>query len=353
MEALESNFSFIDELIENQEMRLIGRNLHLRNPESVSTRALETLVSYFGHSSENEIYGNRRILCEYAGVDSSTLVFGRIQHGWVSSNNQRTLIKNDLVDTYVWSNNSATHCTRNGLKRVTSIGSTWLYFLEIAKRLGWTVNGNDDSERSIDELWIYGAHSTKLQTGEPDHQLKEFLEAANNSNAKLKRVLLFYIDYHAAEDFIKNNYPSLKVITALGSRLHSASADSHLFNIFWILNDSKRVILDVPTTALLYAITMGCKVSWYKNDNYHEVLRDSQERQDLNLITLLTLEDSINQQVMEIVNRELGLESMKSPKEIRDLFRWGLQRKCKLFLYSTTLRYFLTLPSKIRTSGKQ
>ncbi len=328
---------------------MIGRNLHLRNPESISTRVLETLVSYFGRSSENEIYGNRRILCEYAGVDSSFLVFGRIQHGWVSSNNERTLLRNDLVDSFVWSEHTKNYCTDYGLKRVTPIGSTWLYLLELAKRLGWTINGNNDYERKTDELWIYGAHSTKLQKGALDSQLIEFLDAANYSNAKNKVVLLFYVDYLAAQVFIEKNYPDLRVLTSLGSRLHSASADSHLFNMFWILNNSKRVILDVPTTALLYAISMGCRISWHKNSNYHKILRDSKEREDFNLIELLTLEGSISDQALEIVSHELGHESMKSPKEIRMLFHWDSPRKFHSFRYTKTLRYFLTLPSKLRT----
>ena len=310
---------------------------------------LETLVSYLGRSSENEIYGNRRIFCEYAGVDSNSLIFGRIQHGWVSSNIQRTLIKNDLVETFVWSQESRNHCATLGLKRVTPIGSPWLYMLEITRRLGWPISKSNSSERKIDELWIYGAHSTKIKTWNLDSQLLDFLDAANNSDGKTIYVMLFYVDFFLAEEYVKSNYPNLKVFTSLGGRLQSSSADSHLFNLFWILNNSKTVVLDVPTTALLYAITMGCSISWHKNKNYDSVLRDCVKRHDSNLISLLTITGETTQTIVEIANHELGLESLKSPEEIRALFRLKSDANSSLFKYFVTLKYLFTLPHKLRS----
>jgi hypothetical protein len=310
---------------------------------------LETLLSYFGRSSENEIYGIRRIFCEYAGVDSNSLIFARIQHGWVSSNIQRTLIKNDLVETFVWNQESRNHCAALGLKRVIPIGSPWLYMLEIARRLGWPVSKSSNSERKIDELWIYGAHSTKIQTGDLDSQLLDFLDAANKSDRKTVHVMLFYVDFFLVEEYVKVKYPNLTVFTSLGGRLHSSSADSHLFNLFWILNNSKRVVLDVPTTALLYAITMGCDVSWHKNKNYDSILRDSIQRDDSNLVSLLTITGETTQTIIDIANRELGLESFKSPEEIRALFRWKSDANFSFFNYFVTLKYLFTLPYKVRS----
>lgn len=328
---------------------MIGRNLHRRNPEAISTRILETLVSYLGRSSENEIYGNRKIFCEYAGVDSNSLIFGRIQHGWVSSNIQRTLIKNDLVETFVWNQQSGNHCSNLGLNRVISIGSPWLYMLEITKRLGWPINKPNSSERKIDELWIYGAHSTKTQTGNLDLQLLNFLDAANNSDGGTVYVMLFYVDFFSLEEYVKSNYQNLTVFTSLGGRLHCSSADSHLFNLFWILNNSKTVVVDVPTTALLYAITMGCHVAWHKNKNYDSVLRECVDRNDSNLITLLTMTGEASQTINEIANKELGLDSLKSPEEIRALFRWKSDTSFSLFKYFITLKYLLTLPHKLKS----
>jgi hypothetical protein len=306
------------------------------------------MVSYFGHSSENEIYGNRKILCEYANVDSDSLVFGRIQHGWVSFNLERTLIKNDLVDTYVWSKKSKNFCTQMGLKRVDSIGSTWLYFLEITKRLGWSINQNNDSERKIDELWIYGAHATTTPEGDSDQELDNFLKAANNSLAKNKVVLLYYIDYFFVSKYVHFTYPELRIFTALGGRIHTSSAESHLYNLFWILNNSKKVILDVPTTALLYAITLNCDVAWHKNKNYNYAIDESIKRKDSNLTALLSVDGFIGQDVKTIVHEELGSESMRTPEQLRSLFKWG-DRNSMIFTLLKILHYFLTIPLKLKT----
>ncbi len=328
---------------------MIGRKLHQRDPEAISTRILETFVSYLGHSSENEVYGNRRIFCEYAGVDSRSLVFGRIQHGWVSGNNQRTLIKNDLVDTYLWSDNSRQFCITRGLSRIHSIGSPWLYLLEISKRLGWGINLNNDSERSIDELWIYGAHSTKTPTDNLDVQLQDFLEAANKSHAKNKSVLLYYVDYFHLTHEAKSNYPNLQILTALGGRLHSATADAHLYILYWLLNNCKTVVFDVPTSALLYAVTMDCKISWHKNDNHKSRLSDAIMRNDDFLTTLMSFEGAPSQMIKVGVRAELGFESLKTPEEIRQLFNWNKSNISKFRRFYKPLKYLYTLPFKLGT----
>lgn len=328
---------------------MVGRKLHQRDPEAISTRILETLVSYLGHSSENEIYGNRKILCEYASVDSKSLVFGRIQHGWVHMNNQRTLIKNDLVDTYLWSDNSRQFCINRGLSRIHSIGSPWLYLLEISKRLGWRVNLNNDSERSIDELWIYGAHSTKTPKDNVDVQLQDFLEAADKSQAKNKSVLLYYIDYFHLTHEAKSRYPNLQFLTALGGRLHSSTADAHLYILYWLLNNCKTVVFDVPTSALLYAVTMDCKISWHKNSNHITILNDSIMRNDDLLTALMSFEGAPSQMIKVGVGAELGFESLKTPEEIRQLFNWNISKISKFRRLYKSLYYFCTLPFKLGT----
>ncbi len=328
---------------------MIGKNLHKKNPLATHTRIAETLVSYLGYSSENEIYGIRKILCEYAKVTSSRMIQGRIQHGWVYSNTQRTLIRNSLLDTYVWSSVSESHLRGLGFNNIFAIGSPWLYLLKIVKNLGWRINSIEEKEnRKIDELWIYGSHSVTTQS-DLDPNLLDFLNAASSSSAVSKKVMLYYVDFFSLDAVQKEQFQDLEIFTSLGSRLQSASSESHLFNVFHILNSTKKIVINVPTSALLYAISLNCEVQWFKSEGYWSSLENAKNLQDEALVSVLENASISQTELMRFAMTELGLNSIKSPEDLASILRidnskYGIMKRFVRFI-----NYLMLLPVRIRT----
>lgn len=323
------------------------RNRHLLDPSRLSTRVCETVFSYFGLSSENEVYGNLRIINEYASVPDRTRLMGRIQHGWVSGKNSRTSINNNILDSFVWCSTAENACKKNGFNNVIAIGAPWLYLLENLKKRGF---GQHLASRGTDELWIFGAHSVTLSKKIDQSRLYEFLDAAQNSPCTNKRVLLFYTDYYSLSERDFEKYADLVIITALGSRLKSSSADAHLFSMFYILLQSELLILDVPTTALLYGFSLGCRIKWFKNVSYYESLQSAIARSDAPILELLEKgEHFTREEAFEFALKELGHESIKTPQEIRSLFGWGENGLKLTFRLRKFIEFCLKAPFRFRT----
>ena len=298
------------------------RKRHLLDPSKLHTRIFEMFFSFFGLSSENEAYGNLRIINEYAGVPDHTKLIGRIQHGWVSGKNSRTSINNNILDSFVWCSTAENACKQLGYNNVTAIGAPWLYLLENMKSRGFGMN-LASRPRGVGELWILGAHSVSLSKDIDRSRLYEFLEAAHCSPSEKKWVLLFYTDYYSLTESDFEKYSDLTIITALGSRLKSSSADAHLYTIFFILLQANRLVLDVPTTALLYGFSLGCQIKWFKNASYRETLQSAIERSDLSILDLLENGEQYTQEEgLEFAMRELGRENVKTPQDILYLFGW-------------------------------
>ena len=319
------------------------------DPSKLSTRVYEILLSYFGFSSENEVYGNLRIINEYAQVPDHTRLIGRIQHGWVSGKNSRTSINNNILDSFVWSSTAENTCKNLGFKNVIAIGAPWLYLLENMKSRGFGEN-LALVPRGIGELWILGAHSVSISKNRDQSRLYEFLEAAHNSPCRKKWVLLFYTDYYSLSKSDFEKYPDLVIITALGSRLKSSSADAHLYTMFFILLQAEFLILDAPTTAILYGLSLGCRVKWFKNASYSETLQSAIERNDLSILNLLENGEHFTQEEGFVFSmEELGHESIKSPQEIRSLFGWDKEGLKLKFRIRKLIEFLLKAPFRFRT----
>ena len=302
--------------------------------------------------SENEVYGNRKILCDYASVPSGSRILGRLQHGWVADNEYETLIRNSLVDSYVWTKLSEKYLRDNGIRNVHAIGAPWLYMLRLLSRLGYQVE-KEKISRPIDELWIFGGHSvTKTESLSKISELIEFLNAANSSEARNKLVLLFYVDYFALDKQIKERYQNLTILTTLTSRLRTSTAESHLFNLFHIFSQSKTIVLDYPTTAMLYGLSLGCGIRWYHHSNFVNYRNYLVAQKKYELVHLMDNDDLSPEEKISFSLKKMGNDDVRDPEELRELFLWENLRinYRRRFLKSST--DFCKLPLRLNSLRK-
>jgi len=332
---------------------------HLRNPDAIMTKILEILQTASGHSTENEVFGHLGILNQYADVPKGTSAIGRIQHGWVPLEIGRLSYKNDLVKTLIWSGKSAYFIEEMGWKNFKIIGSPWIYLLEIMEQKGWSTK-NPIQNRSINQLWVFGNHSVIGNEVGTQARLLEFLLNVRKCASHNSKVLLFYSDYFSLTPQIRNEFKDLDILTISNARLRTASADSYLFSLFYLLLNTKQIVLDAPSTIVLYAISLNCNVEFIQSSDLQKLIAISSTKGDVDLVTLLSGSASAKQ-LLEIANRELGQDFKLSPEEMRRLFFWenGLLNSLKrlrlilesliaLALHLKTLREALNVNRSIR-----
>jgi hypothetical protein len=134
----------------------------------------------------------------------------------------------------------------------------------------------------------------------------------------------------------------------VGNRRHSATANSHLFNIYSLLTNTSRVVIDAPTTLMLYAGSVGCEVVWHKNNSFRDAYKIVEIQSDLELLNLMAPEVIDHNSLKDYSDKMLGQESLKSPEELRNLFGWeeggtrriSFMKKSLLNLLRSPYRFF-------------
>jgi hypothetical protein len=267
---------------------------------------------------ENYDFGHASVFQEYAYVSQKQSLQGRYQHGWIALP-EIDFWKNNLVTTYVWNDEVLSLAKKRNWTNFHSIGSSWLYFLEIMERNGLYQKQKTGTEL-YEELWVYGNHST-FSNETALLEMENFVANAIDSKVVKKAIVLYYLDYAA----ILQKYPDLQEkiqVFTLGSRRDSFFADSHFTNLFWILNQTRLVVTEYPTSMVCYAISLGVDVKWFKNNSFREALEKATSIRQHDLVLLMSGEYAYSDDFIGYVNRVLGKDIMKSPEEIRDYFKW-------------------------------
>lgn len=298
--------------------------------KSILVKILEILKSSVGYYSENQVYGNLHILNEYCGVPIGTRIIGRLEHSpylshvnshkAISSSNSSTY-KNNLSDTYVWLKRDEDSAKHMGWNNFKAIGAPWLYLLALKKSHGFDYL-IPHSDRNIDELWIFANHSVDKFQGGITKELRAFLVAVRQSKADSKLVALFYTDYFSLSKQNREEFSDLKIVTLLGSRLKSSSANAHLYTLFHLLSNVKCLTLDFPSTMMLYAMTLNCDIKWFKNVSYEMVKKEAIEIGSYDLVEVLTAKELTKEFKSKFAEKELGRDSLKTPQELRTIFGW-------------------------------
>ena len=303
------------------------------------TKIVDLLEGIIKSTNENIDYGNLYILNEYAGVPFGTKVIGRIQHGWAVGFKSGTAYANNFMNSYVWNSATEAWAVAKGWKNMRAIGSSWLYLLAILERDGWVGKELQLSDnRSVDQLWVYGLHSISIDDG-IDRDLIEFLEKVRANGKGNIAVLLSYTDFDGLSKETFERFSDLQIIT-LGHRRNLSSANSHLYRLFDLLRNTKELHIDFPSTLLLYAITMNCKILWIKNASFAIAQEFAATVNNTVLIEMLNLEQIDSSKYMQFALDSLGKDSFKSPEELCELFGWspsGLSIRQNIVRKSATL----------------
>ena len=302
-------------------------------------KIVDLLEGIIKGTNENSDYGNLYILNEYAGVPFGTKVIGRIQHGWAVGFKSGTAYANNFMNSYVWNSATEAWAVAKGWKNMRAIGSSWLYLLAILERDGWVGKELQLSDnRSVDQLWVYGLHSMSIDDG-IDRDLIEFLEKVRATGKGNIAVLLSYTDFDGLARETFERFSDIQIIT-LGHRRNLSSANSHLYRLFDLLRNTKELHIDFPSTLLLYAITMNCKILWIKNASFALAQELAATVNNTVLIEMLNLEQIDSSEYIQFALDSLGKDSFKSPEELRKLFGWsprGLSIRQNIVRKSATL----------------
>lgn len=280
----------------------------------------DVIISATLGAIENTDYSNLYILNQYAGVKFGTPILGRLQHGWSPDELSTMYYQNNYVQSFVWSQ-KAEECARGkGWRNVYAIGAPWLYLTAILEKDGWNSCPEESIElRSLEEIWVYGFHSTK-RVESVDTELVEFIELAIKSKATRKQVLLSESDFRCIQSYSSELLNQIDIVT-LGKRRGNISSNSHLFRLYHLLSNTQTIVTDHPTTLLLYGITLGCRLRWIYNSSFDKGHEFALKNNDLELKDFMS--DSLNDvELKKFAYDCLGQSSFKTPDEIRNLFSW-------------------------------
>ena len=153
--------------------------------------------------------------------------------------------------------------------------------------------------------------------------LIHFLESARTTGKGNIAVLLSYTDFDGLSKATFDRFSDLQIFT-LGHRRNLSSANSHLYRLFDLLSNTKELHIDFPSTLLLYAITMNCKVIWIENTSFALAQEFAVTVNNTVLVEMLDLKQIDSSEYMQFALDSLGKNSFKSPEELRELFGWSL-----------------------------
>jgi hypothetical protein len=270
-------------------------------------------------ATENSDYGNDSILREYI-EDKSIKIRGRIQHGWAVASVGKTYYLNDLLPSYLWSTESQEHANSLGWKNVNTIGAPWLYLLENLKSNGFMAKQKASSSTELTRLWVFGAHSNLVNEVGLE-EISKFLELAQEDSRKCRViVLLSYLDYETYKILLGTEYTNLDIKT-LGVRRGGSSSNAHLYNLFHLLNESDEVVIDHPSTLVLYALSMRKKVFWLRNSAFVQTISVLESMKDKKIVSIMNGEINSVNDLETYALEQLGFENIKSKSELRCLIK--------------------------------
>lgn len=271
-------------------------------------------------ATENQDYGNTAILAEYCGVAINSYFQGRLQHGWAPFSASESYYLNNYSRTFVWSKKSREAANNLGWMNFYDIGAPWLYLQAILERDGWSALRSLRHESSqLKELWVYGNHSD-IGNGYIQPELRNFILRAKE-NLNPKTVLLQYRDFDTLQIHDPKMLSGLNVLT-LGQRTNSVSAQSHLFRLYDLLLQHKKLVIDWPSTLLLYAITMGCEIEFIESENRTAAIQSANKTHDIELEAILSTSFHPSGSLETYSLEKLGMDSVRSPIELAKLIGW-------------------------------
>ncbi len=329
-------------------MKEVSQTLNLKFLIRVK-KARETLKATWSGGIENRDYGHLHILNEYANVVFDRQIMGRLQHGWFGLVKEEHYYKNNLLPTFVWTNTAENSARNSGWNNFHAIGAPWLYLLKNLENWGINSTTFPHQQRMIDELWVFSLHSTSMKNdyGVDESDIEEFIKRAIDSKANNKIVLLTEFDFYKFKQ-LRMTIPERLTVMSFGPRTGNNSSFSHLHKVFFLLTNTKKIMVDYMTVLIFYGLTVGCEVSWVKNRAYDLTLNEILRENQLELFEMMSTDTLKPSSHMKFALTTLGSDALRTPSELRSLLRWNSKKNSLVSRFGTYLKNLIILIKNVR-----
>lgn len=264
----------------------------------------------------NHYYGHAHILARYTGLGMPPMIWGYLQHGW--NIHDGFAVGTEFLPglrKFVWSDVVARRGWAMGRRDYHVIGSAWAYLLELQR--------DDPLPEKREGTIFYPFHGWEGQKVLGDH--RELLRTLQEVETGPLTVCLYWTEHR--EESIRRIYEEAgcRVITH-GTRgfAYRNTTRRFLRNQLDELRAHERVVSNRLGSAILYGASVGCEVGVYGDpmvlENEHAVY-GGLERQRRNWPELYG-EQVDAEAAAEIAALELGIDEVREPEEIMELFGW-------------------------------
>jgi hypothetical protein len=263
----------------------------------------------------NHFYGHAHIMARYADLPRPFMIWGYLQHGW-------NLLDGFAVGTrivpgvplFVWSDAVARRGWAMGRRDYRVIGSAWAYLLDLEPQ-------PETAQREGTIFYPFHGWEGQEVTGDHQQMLKTLQEVEEGPIT----VCLYWNEHRVPAIREVYEKAGCRVIShGLRGFNYAGTDERFLYKQLAELRAHRRVVSNRLSSAIFYGASVGCEVGVYGDPM---VLQDEHpafggvQRQERLWPELH--QERVPQELIETVTaQELGLGHVRSPEEIRELFRW-------------------------------
>lgn len=267
----------------------------------------------------NHFYGHAQILSRYAGMSGTPRIWGYVQHGWNIWDGFAVGMTPDYpgMPRFVWSEAVRRRAWSLGRRRLVTIGAPWAYLLRLEPALG--VAPVDQRRGTI---W-YPFHGWEGQAVLGSHD--RLIDQIRETETGPVTVCLYWNDFRDTRTREKYERGGFRVVSHGYRGLYYRDTDPYfLYRQLSELRAHRKVASNRLSSAIFYGLSVGCEAGVYGEpmilDSEREVY-GGQER-------IRALWPHMHGELLDgtvagaLTTRELGLENVIGPEEMRELFRW-------------------------------
>lgn len=275
--------------------------------------------------TSNHWYGHAHILSEYCGLpfEQPRPIWGVLQHGWNLLHGFGPGHEPPYgFPKFVWSHANLRRGQAVGWRDYAVIGAPWNYLLDLKKDVE-PIPPADEREGTIFypfHTWDHGEVS-----GDHDRLIAEIRDTEEGPVT----VCLYWIEYDMPE--IRRRYEDVGFrVICHGKRgtLRQGTDIRFLHKQYAEQIRHRRVASNRLTTAIFYGASVGAEVAVYGDPMTFADVRDASVRDGNEQAKRLFPEfhgvETDAEEVRATTVRELGLDAMASPAELRALFGWEI-----------------------------
>ena len=289
---------------------------------------MKTFFSQLSGQSENRFYGHIHVLAQYCGFEGQPWLNGYLQHGWNATDGFGNYLGGKRVsDKFVWSKRCEGLIKNKGKNNVFTIGAPWIYLDDIYPQ---------QQKQNQSGVIAYPAHSSSWsKMGDTNKEYANFLKD------KYGEVMVVLHRYDFADAETRRSYESVghSVTThGIGTPWEKGFDPLFLKNIRDLVSGFSTVVSNSMSTAILYATSLGLKPEIGGPISYSSTNIDDKSSQvgdgsiDWNA-EIMKPENQLN-----LWKTELGIDSKKTPQELREILGWiPKPKKSTSFLFSRSV----------------